>query len=96
MKNLKQLLAAGMMMGVLMVGTSFAGAGLLVSDYAEQATDPCAEEQTNDATGILMSDYTGILMSDYTGILMSDYTGILMSDYTDEQPVCGILVLGKD
>lgn len=101
MKNLKKLLATGMMMGALMVGTGFASPGILMSDYTgtTRSDDPCKvdnDDQTNNVTGILMSDYAGILMSDFAGILMSDYTGIIVAGVTDEEPVCGIIVAGKN
>jgi hypothetical protein len=70
MKNLKQLLATGTMMTALMVGTTFAGTGLLVSDFADN--DPCSEESS--ATGLLVSDFAGLLVSDFAGLLVSDYT----------------------
>ena len=98
MKNLKQLLATGTMMAALMVGTSFAGTGLLVSDLADG--DPCTETQQNDAAGLLVSDAAGLLVSDLAGLLVSDYTGIIVHGVTEEggqieeQPVCGIIVHG--
>jgi hypothetical protein len=90
MKNLKQLLATGTMMAALMVGTTFAGTGLLVSDLAD--SDPCSEE--SNAAGILLADFAGLLVSDFAGLLVSDYTGIIVHGVTDEEPVCGIIVHG--
>lgn len=90
MKNLKKLLATGTMMAALMIGTSFAGTGLLVSDFVDN--DPCSEE--SNATGLLVSDFAGLLVSDFTGLLVSDYTGIIVHGATDEEPVCGIIVHG--
>ena len=77
---------------IITLGSTFANAGILVSDVSGTTNDPCTVKNTKD-TGILVSDFVGILVSDFTGILVSDFTGILVSDRPAPTPVnCGILV----
>lgn len=99
MRNLKQLLATGTMMAALMVGTSFAGTGLLVSDFTSDpaAGDPCTKTTDEKSfSGLLVSDFAGLLVSDFAGLLVSDFTGIIVLGAKAEEPVCGIIVLGKN
>lgn len=87
MKNLKNMMAATLMTAVLMVGTTFAGTGLLMSDFAGQQNS-CgqATEQTNG--GIIVIGFTGIIVIGLTGIIVGDNSrsqtscrdGILLSD----------------
>ena len=67
MKNIKTKLAAIIMTGFLMAGTTFAKSGMLLSDLrGETQSQTCT--QTNG--GILISQLTGILISQFTGIII--------------------------
>ncbi len=83
MKNLKNLVAAFLMVTFLAVGTTFAGDGILVSNRdgilvsnrTERSTkQPCRATTKFDA-GILVSNIVGILVSNFTGILVSNSVG---------------------
>ena len=66
MKNLKNMMAATLMAAVLMVGTTFAGTGMLLSDFAGQQNS-CGQttEQTNG--GIIVAGFTGIIVAGLNG-----------------------------
>ena len=71
MKNVFTTIA---LVGILVLGSTVANAGLLVSDFAPTTTNPCSEQTTKQGTGILVSTFTGILVSTFTGILVSTVT----------------------
>lgn len=75
MKNLKNMVAAIMMVAVLMVGTTFAGTGMLLSDLAGNNQNPCGQttEQTNG--GIILHEFTGIIIHAFTGIIIHELAG---------------------
>lgn len=82
MKNLKKLLGFGVLMGSLMVGTTFAGTGLVFSDVARQQT--CEDQSTGFADSVY-NTVAGLLFSDFAsgqGDNCTDQfaTGILFSD----------------
>ena len=74
MKNLKNMMAATLMAAVLMVGTTFAGTGMLLSDFAGQQNS-CGQttEQTNG--GIIVAGFTGIIVAGFTGIIVAGLNG---------------------
>jgi hypothetical protein len=86
MKNLRNLLATMSLMAVLMVSTSTAKAGILMSDLRSGDTQPCTEIKKDDSTKV----DSGILVT-FTGILVT-FTGILVTFSDDSQVDCGILM----
>jgi len=86
MKNLKNLLAAVTLMAILMIGSSTAKAGLLMSDLADGSGDPCTVNDEDSMTN------TGIILVGYTGIILTGYTGIILTGYADPDTNCGILI----
>ncbi len=78
MKNIKTKLAAIIMTGFLMAGTTFAKGGLLLSDLRGE-TQPQTCTQTNG----------GILVTTLTGILVTTFTGILVTTAIDTKSECG-------
>lgn len=83
MKNIKTKLAAIIMTGFLMAGTTFGQKGIIISDV--KGEQPCVQTDK----GILMSDYTGIIITGLSGILISDYTGIIITGLADTKSRCG-------
>jgi formate-dependent nitrite reductase membrane component NrfD len=85
MKNLKNMFAAATLMTVMVFGTTFANAGIIMSRGAagDTKTSVCEEPQ---------SDYIGIIMS-LTGIIVTAKTGIIMSREKDATVLsCGIIM----
>lgn len=84
---MKNILAAITLVVVLMVGTTFAGTGLLMSDLTgDQTPQPCSESTASDGTGIIVVGFTGIIVVGFTGIIVVGAT---------EAPTdCGIIVVG--
>ena len=68
MKNIKTKLAAIIMTGFLMAGTTFAKGGLLLSDLRGE-TQPQTCTQTNG--GIIIAGITGIIIAGFTGIIIA-------------------------
>ena len=78
---MKNTVAAFTMAIVLLMGATFANAGIIISDASETA---CTEDN-----GIIISDFVGIIISDIAGIIISDtkdaapckdLNGIIISD----------------
>jgi hypothetical protein len=88
MKKIQKTMAAMIMVAVLMVGTTFANGGILLSDLAGNNQNTC--NQSKD--GILVVGFTGILVVGFTGILVIGLTG--SEDGTRNQTQCrdGILL----
>jgi type 1 fimbria pilin len=90
MKNLRNLMAAITLLAVLVLSTTSANAGILMSDFAgSNNPDPCSvKDDSKLDSGILMSDITGIIIAGFTGIIIAGRNGetshvdcgILMSD----------------
>lgn len=81
MKSIKKVIAAATLMMVLMVGTSFGGILVNVTENPQQS---CTNTETSKG---------GIILSDVGGILVNVLTGILVNFSRDNSPVeCGILV----
>jgi hypothetical protein len=87
MKNFRNLLAAVAFMFVLMVGTSTAKAGLLVSDFTGGTPQtPCTETKEN-------SKYDwGVLINGITGVLINGFTGVIVNDLKITNTNCGVLI----
>jgi len=75
MKNIKNLIATGLMVAVLMVGTSFAKGGLLMSDFAGNQNSCSPTDRENG--GIIIND--GIIVAGFTGIIVAGFTGIIVA-----------------
>lgn len=80
MKNIKNLLAAITLVGVLMIGASSARAGLLVSDFAGGGTtdNGCVQEDS----------YTGVIIAGYTGVIIAGFTGVIIAGFVDNSSPC--------
>lgn len=86
MKNLRNLLAAITLMVVLMVGTSSAKTGLLVSDLNGNNPQPCSEKKDDSKTE------WGIIITSFTGIIITSFTGIIITDVVETPVDCGIII----
>jgi hypothetical protein len=101
--NFKNMLAAGILTSVCMVGSVSAKDGLMFSDFAGGDTQSCAAVDAekgglmlSDRAGLMLSDRAGLLISDFvsaaassvTGIIIVGRSGILMSDFAGETPIC--------
>lgn len=84
MKNLRNFLTATILMAVLMIGTSTAKAGILMTDFTGGST-PCTEIK-DDSTKV----NSGILVT-FTGILVT-LTGILVTVADDTQEDCAVII----
>ena len=78
---MRNILAAITLTIVLMVGTTFAGDGLLVSDLTSNPTpQPCSQTTT--------------IVNELTGIIVIGFTGIIVIGVADAPTDCGIIVIG--
>jgi hypothetical protein len=85
MKNLKNMMAAVLMVAVLMIGATSAKAGILLSDFAPEAGNGGTCGQTTDRDTVASSENTGIIVMDFTGIIVMDFTGIIVMDLVGSQ-----------
>ena len=70
MKNIKNIIAVGLMVAVLMVGTSFANGGIIVADLV--GGGQCQQQNATDNGGIIVAGLTGIIVAGFTGIIVAD------------------------
>ena len=89
MKNLKNTIAAIMMIGVMVFGTTFANAGIIIARGADGDT------KKSDTTSVCeepQSTLTGIIIA-FTGIIIAGKTGIIIAREKDMTVVnCGIII----
>lgn len=94
MKNIKNLLAAATLIVVLLVGTSFAGTGLYVSDAnGGSNTNSCTEKTSNNTSKeSYYNSLTEIVVQGVVGIVVKGVTGIVVRGAGQTQTNCGILM----
>ncbi len=85
MKNLKTLLGFGILMSALMVNTTFAGTGIMISDVAQKggcmSTDSSDDQNESSSIGVLFGDVQSFLFGDDTECGDdSSVQGIMISD----------------
>ena len=82
---MKKTIATFTLAAIMTFGTTFANAGLLVSDFAGGTTqpDPCKETVKVDS---------GIIITDIVGIIITDLIGIIITDAVDVPVNCGIII----
>jgi hypothetical protein len=83
MKTLKNLFAAVTLVAVLTFGTTFASAGLLISDLTGgNGADPCKEGAAS---------VTGVIITGFTGVIITGFTGVIITGAADD---CGVIITG--
>lgn len=101
MKNLKNLLAAGTLLAVMVLGTTVTNAGILMSDRSGNGGGTCGDN--GDAsldmgiivagiTGIIVAGRTGIIVAGRDGIIVAGKDGIIVAGKGDTPVNCGILM----
>ncbi len=63
-------MAASLMVVVLMVGTSFANGGIIVTGLA--GSGQCQQQNATDNGGIIVTGIIGIIVTGFTGIIVTD------------------------
>lgn len=88
MKNLKKLIATVTLTGIIILGTTNAQAGLLMSDFAGtgDTNQPCTTKVEKKSS----KRYDNGIIVSLTGIIVS-LTGIIVS-YNETPTNCGIIV----
>jgi hypothetical protein len=96
MKNLKNMVAAWLMVAVMSVATVFAGDGIIVGSRTAESSDPCTTESTESRDGIIVGSRDGIIVGSIvatTGIIVGSFTGIIVGSVVDDDnDTCGIIV----
>ena len=85
---MKKVITTFTLAAILMMGATFANAGIIVAGVSNNTTksEPCVETTKS---------LTGIIVAGFTGIIVAGFTGIIVAGATDEAPVnCGIIVAG--
>lgn len=91
MKNLRNLLATVTLMAIIMIGATNANAGLLMSDFAGDSSDPCAEStgKSDDTNwSVIVTGFTSVIVTGFTSVIV---TG-LANGGDDNNTNCGILL----
>lgn len=84
MKNLRNLFTAFTLVAVMTFGSTFANAGLLISDAPTQQDEPCT-----DKGGFLDK------MVELAGIIITSRNGIIITSGADKDETCGIIITSK-
>lgn len=88
MKNSNSKVAAFVMMAILVLGTTSANAGILVSDVTKIETKTSQTCSTTEEK----PDW-GIVIHNLVGIVIHNLVGILVSDSKTSTPIdCGIVI----
>lgn len=98
MTNLKNLLATITLLAVIVLGTTSANAGLIMSDFVNPGSDdPCSEQgDVKLDMGSIIAGITGIVVAGRTGIVVAGRDGIVVAGKDDTNTNCGIVVAGRD
>jgi hypothetical protein len=91
MKTIKNTVAAATLMAVMVFGTTFANAGIIIAGFNEKTkttrTEPC--------TGKGEKVDWGIIIAGLNGIIIAGLTGIIIAGAVEEPPTnCGIIIAG--
>lgn len=100
MRKVRNILTTATLASLLLFGTTFANAGIIVAGLADrQEVDQCTvnkDTTTKVDSGIIVTDLdgTGIIVAGFTGIIVAGFTGIIVAGATAEPVDCGIIVAG--
>jgi hypothetical protein len=97
MKALRKTLATAMLIATILVGSTFAGDGIIIAGLAEKQTQPCTTtkgETTKVDNGIIVTDLDGIIIAGFTGIIIAGFTGIIIAGAKQTPVDCGIIIAG--
>lgn len=86
---MKKTLTTILLTTILSLGTTFANAGIIITNIADQdakdSGDPCKQADEKSLTGIIITNLTGIIIT--------NFTGIIITNAVDTTPVnCGIII----
>ena len=89
MNNLKNKFAVGTMAAVILLGTTFANAGIIIAGAT--APQPCTQDPAATETS-----KTKTYLNNFTGIIIAGFTGIIIAGATEPPPTetCGIIIAG--
>lgn len=89
MKKLQKIVASFTLLTVLLFGSTFANAGIIVAGLNDSDVDsePCTEKVE------VKLDH-GIIVAGFTGIIVAGFTGIIVAGAVDTNVDCGIIVAG--
>lgn len=87
---MKKLFATLGLMGVILIGSSTAQAGLLMSDFTGKNTKQTCSQKSRTSSKTNKS--WGIFVTSFTGIIVAGFTGIIVAGATEAPAECGILM----
>jgi hypothetical protein len=81
-------------MAVMMFGTTFANAGIIIADrQGVNDPEPCKEQEEDfDLDGIIIAGIKAVDTFVRTGIIIADRSGIIIADRTNAKETCGIII----
>ncbi|MFN6964923.1 MAG: hypothetical protein ACK4S4_14310 [Pyrinomonadaceae bacterium] len=97
MKNVRNFLAATVLSSILLVGSTFAGDGIIVAGLTDDASGNACTVNEKVDNGIIVAGATGIIVAGFTGIIVAGFTGIIVAGAADSDTDCtkvdnGILI----
>jgi len=98
MKALRKTLTTALLIATVLVGSSFAGDGIIIAGLTDKQTQPCTTTSKGDTTkvdsGIIVTDLDGIIIAGFTGIIIAGFTGIIIAGAKETPVDCGIIIAG--
>ena len=93
MKILKGWIPTGAMIAVILMGTTFANAGVVVGGLKSDDKPPCTEIEKVDSgvvvggfTGVVVGGFTGVVVGGLIGVVVGGFTGVVVGGLVDESP----------
>lgn len=94
MQTIKKTIAAITMTGIILLGTSFANAGIIILGAKEQSSGSKTTQQCSETSGPSKAN-SGIIILGFTGIIILGLTGIIILGAKESTATnCGIIILG--
>ncbi len=95
---MKKFIATTTLMAAMMVSSTFASTGLLVSDATGLLVSDAGSGKANKTctqtapTGKFSKFNYGIIINSFTGIIINSLTGIIINSSTEPRTECGIII----
>jgi len=93
MKMLRGWIPVGIIMAVLMFGTTFAQAGTIVTGLTSDEPTPCVDTTKTDF-GTIVTGFVGTIVTGFAGTIVTGFTGTIVTGVADTTVDCGTIVTG--
>ena len=86
---LRGWIPTGAMIAVLLMGTTFANAGVIVGGLKSDDKPTCTKIEKVDS-GVIVGGFMGVIVGGFMGVIVGGFTGVIVGGLTDKSPEkCG-------